>query len=77
MGVDLERTRVKTRLRTPIPRKLERTRYLPAHVSVGGVELLPWKGSADQFALSKANALAVIPEGKAFEAGEEIECMVI
>ena len=76
MGADFERTRVTARLRTAIHRKLERVRYLPASMTAAGVEILPWQGSADLFALAKANGFAIVPDGKTYDTGEEVECLV-
>jgi molybdopterin molybdotransferase len=38
------------------------TRFLPGRLSAQGVEVLPWRGSADTFAFSRANCCVVIPE---------------
>jgi molybdopterin molybdotransferase len=80
MGADLERPRVRARLEGPGPKPVDRTHYLPARVRMGddaSAELLPWKGSADLFAVTKANAFAVIPPGAAVRRGERVECLLL
>jgi len=81
MGADTARRRVRARLLTPVAKKIERVHYLPAVVSNEGeeavVRTLPWKGSADLFAVTKANAFVVVPIQTAPEAGESVECMLL
>jgi len=81
MGADLERTRVLARLESAGPKPVDRTHHLPARVRIEGgehvVELLPWKGSADLFAVTKANAFVVIPPGAAVQTGGRVECLLL
>ena len=81
MGADLERPRLLARLKSAGPKPVDRTHHVPARVALGGgepsVELLPWKGSADLFAVTKANAFAVIPPGKSVLKGERVECLLL
>jgi molybdopterin molybdotransferase len=81
MGVALERPRVRARLETPVTGKIERVHYLPARVreEEGGrvVETLPWRGSADLFAVTRANAFVVVPIQTAYEKGALVECMML
>jgi molybdopterin molybdotransferase len=60
----------------------DRPTYHPAICRQGNdgaeIELLRWQGSADLFGLSRANALAIFPEGdRSYEAGERIAYLVL
>lgn len=63
----------------------KRPTYHPARLDFGKreqgsptVEALPWSGSADLAALSRANALAVLPEGDyELSAGAEVEVLTL
>ncbi|MCH2113837.1 MAG: molybdopterin molybdotransferase MoeA [Pirellulales bacterium] len=69
------------RLTAPVAHRGKRPTYHPSQVSFDDrldgkprVQLLPWRGSADLAALTRASALAVVPEGDyQLEAGAEIE----
>lgn len=41
------------------------------------VRLIPWKGSHDLFAISQANALAVLDSGKRFSAGDSVSYLPV
>jgi len=81
MGTDLVRPRIRARLRTELPKKIERVHYLPARVWEEGdgsvAEPVPWQGSADLFALTKANGFVVVPVDTAYEKGALVECMLL
>jgi molybdopterin molybdotransferase len=81
MGVDVARPRVRARLETPVARPIERVHYLPARVRFEGggavAETVPWHGSADLFALTRANAFVVVPIGTTYPKGAEVECMLL
>jgi molybdopterin molybdotransferase len=81
MGADTARPRVRARLETSLTHKIDRVQYLPASVRIEGdgyvVRALPWQGSADLFAVTKANAFLVIPVQTAQDAGESVECMLL
>ena len=66
---------------TPVTQKIERVQYLPAVVRIeeGGavVRTVPWQGSADLFAVTKANAVLVVPVQTAHDAGASVECMLL
>ncbi len=63
----------------------KRPTYLPCHLDFGTrregkpkVEPLPWRGSADLAALSKANALAILPAGDyQLDIGQQVEVLSI
>ncbi len=81
MGADTARTRVQARLETPVTSKIDRVQYLPASVRIQGegyvVRAIPWQGSADLFAVTKANAFVVVPVQTAHDAGASVECMLL
>ena len=81
MGAETARPRVRARLETPVTQKIERVQYLPAVVrnEEGGavVRTVPWQGSADLFAVTKANAFLVVPVQTAHDAGASVECMLL
>jgi molybdopterin molybdotransferase len=81
MGAETARPRVRARLETPVTQKIERVQYLPAVVrnEEGGavVRAVPWQGSADLFAVTKANAFLVVPVQTAHDAGASVECMLL
>jgi len=81
MGADLARPRVRARLETAVTRKIERVHYLPARVRYeeGGyrAELVPWTGSADLVAVTRADGFVVVPIQTAYERGALVECMLL
>lgn len=81
MGADLARPRVLARLETPVAKSIERVHYLPARVRYEGgeyaAEILPWQGSADLFAVTRANAFVVVPVQTPYEKGARVECMLL
>jgi molybdopterin molybdotransferase len=81
MGAETARPRLRARLETPVTQKIERVQYLPAVVRIeeGGavVRTVPWQGSADLFAVTKANAFLVVPVQTAHDAGASVECMLL
>lgn len=81
MGADLARPRVRARLETPVTKPNERVQFLPASVRIEEdgyvVRTVPWQGSADLFAVTRANAFLVIPTQTAPVAGASVECMLI
>jgi molybdopterin molybdotransferase len=81
MGLDLARPRVAARLETPVARPNERAQFLPAQVRFEGTgyaaRAVPWAGSADLFALTRANGFLVVPPGATYEAGALVECMLL
>jgi molybdopterin molybdotransferase len=81
MGTDLSRPVVLARLETAIPQKIDRVHYLPAVVREerGGrvVRTVPWKGSADLVALTRANAFVIVPVQTAYDAGADVPCMLL
>ncbi len=72
---DGRRERVTATLATPLPKKLDRTQFLPAVLKEGKVEILAWHGSGDQVTLTKANALAIQPLDTALQAGEKVDVL--
>jgi molybdopterin molybdotransferase len=81
MGADLSRPRIRARLETPVTKAIERVHYLPARVRYEGeghvAETVPWRGSADLFAVTKANAFVVVPVQATVQRGEMVECMLL
>ena len=81
MGGDLSRPRIRATLETGSAKSIDRVQYLPASVRIeGGVSsaaLLPWQGSADLFAVTKANAFVVVPVQTPVEPGASVECMLL
>jgi len=81
MGADLERTRVRATLETGTAKAIERVQYLPASVRREGdghrAAILPWQGSADLFAVTKANAFVVVPIQTPVQPGASVECMLL
>ena len=81
MGADLSRPLIRARLETPVTKAIERVHYLPARVTYQdgayAAETIPWHGSADLFALTKANGFVVIPIQTACEKGAFVECMLL
>ena len=76
-GLDLARPRVRAVLGKAFPKPIERLQMVPARLRAGAVDPVPWKGSGDLFALSRANAFIIIPPRTAYEAGAEVEVMVL
>jgi molybdopterin molybdotransferase len=81
MGTSTERPRVLARLETPVTKKIDRVHYLPAAIRYEGGEYLastlPWRGSADLFALAKADGFVVVPIQTACEKGARVECLLL
>jgi molybdopterin molybdotransferase len=81
MGADTARPRVRARLETPVAQKIDRVQYIPASVRIEGdgyvVRAVPWQGSADLFAVTKANGFLVVPVQTAHDAGASVECMLL
>lgn len=79
MGTSLDRPRIQARLETPLPKKIDRVHYLPASIRYEAGEYvaaaLPWKGSADLFAVAKADGFIVVPIQTAYEKGARVECL--
>ena len=75
------RPRIRARLDSEVRQKIERVHYLPAHVRFEGdgyvAETVPWQGSADLFALTKANAFVVVPVQTTYTRGDRVECMLL
>jgi molybdopterin molybdotransferase len=68
---------VAARLKKPLKTKTGLTRFLPAILEGGlydpEVEVVPWKGSGDLFAASKANCYLVLsPDRETIEAGDMV-----
>jgi len=76
-GLDLERPRVRTRLLSAAPSVSDREQYLPAVLESGGVQLHPWKGSADLKTLVAADGLVVVPPGARLSPEDQVEVMRI
>jgi len=76
---------VRGALAGPFAHRGNRPTYYPSRIDFGNreqglpcVELLEWRGSADLAALTRANALAVLPEGTyQLEAGSEVDVVVL
>jgi molybdopterin molybdotransferase len=75
------RPRIRARLDSEVRQKIERVHYLPARVRFEGdgyaAETVPWQGSADLFALTKANAFVVVPVQTTYTRGDRVECMLL
>ena|SRR5688572_343895 len=80
-GADLARPRIVARLDADVTQKIERVHFLPARVRFEGAEAVaetvPWQGSADLFALTKANAFVVVPVQTTYTRGDRVECMLM
>jgi molybdopterin molybdotransferase len=82
MGFDgLGPRRIRARLAAPLARKMERTVFWPATLSVrpDGCEArtLPWKSSADLATLARADALAIQPLGATLETGAWVDVLLL
>jgi molybdopterin molybdotransferase len=81
MGAELARPRIRARLESAVTQKIERVQYLPALVryeeSGYVAETVPWQGSADLFALTKANAFVIVPVQTTFGKGDPVDCMML
>src|SRR5436190_16096043 len=81
MGTNLVRPRVRARLQMELPKKIDRVHYLPAQVWNDGsgyvAEPVPWQGSADLFALTKANGFVIVPIQTAYGKGDLVDCMLL
>lgn len=81
MGLDLARPRIRARLEAPVGRPQDRAQFLPAEIRFEGVgysvRAVPWAGSADLFALTRANGFVVVPPGVSYEAGALVECVLL
>ncbi len=77
----LERPRISARLEAPLPKKIDRVQFLPASVRYEGgepvVSALPWHGSADLFAVARADAFVIVPIQTSYEKGARVECMLL
>jgi molybdopterin molybdotransferase len=72
----------RARLREGFAGRSDRTRFLPARLLRADNELwvapVPWNGSADLFALARADALAIVPAGvETVEEGGWIDVMIL
>lgn len=74
---DAERPVRRMKLLQPLGDKAERVQYLPARVRGDGVEPLEWHGSADLFALARAQGFVVVPIGKAFKKGAVVDVLML
>lgn len=77
MGGDLERPRVRAKLKAALPKKAERAQYLPAFVADGEVETLEWQGSADLVTVSRANGFVIVPIRTAYEKGDVVDVLML
>jgi molybdopterin molybdotransferase len=81
MGAELTRPRIRARLDGAVTQKIERVHFLPARVRYQGgdyaAETVPWQGSADLFALTKANAFVVVPVQTTYARGDRVDCMML
>ncbi len=81
MGADFARPRVRARLETPVTKPIDRVHYLPAGVRYEGgeyaVRTVPWHGSADLFALTRANGFVVVPIRTTYAEGARVDCMLL
>jgi molybdopterin molybdotransferase len=81
MGADLSRPRVRARLESEISKRIDRVHFLPARVRMEGTgyvaETVPWQGSADLFALTKANGFVVVPIDTTYGKGDVVDCMLL
>ncbi|HVE40198.1 MAG TPA: gephyrin-like molybdotransferase Glp [Planctomycetota bacterium] len=81
MGANLVRPRIRARLLGELPRKIDRVHYLPAKVWNEGSEYVaepvPWQGSADLFALTKANGFVIVPIQTTYGKGDGVDCMLL
>jgi molybdopterin molybdotransferase len=81
MGADVSRPRVRARLETSVTKAIERVHFLPARVRYEAgtfvADTIPWHGSADLFALTKANGFVVVPIQTTYEKGATVECMLL
>ena len=75
------RPRIQARLESDVRQKIERVHFLPARVRWEGAEAVaetvPWQGSADLFALTKANAFVVVPIQTTYTRGDRVECLLL
>jgi len=81
MGADLSRPRIRATLESGSAKSIDRVQYLPANVRIEGgapaAALVPWQGSADLFAVTKANAFVVVPVQTPVQPGASVECMLL
>ncbi len=81
MGTNLVRPRIRARLQGELPKKIDRVHYLPARVWNDGsgyvAEPVPWQGSADLFALTKANGFVIVPIQTTYGKGDGVDCMLL
>jgi molybdopterin molybdotransferase len=76
MGAGAPPPRLKARLVGDVPKAIDREHYLPAKLSEGPTATrVPWKGSADLFALAAADAFVVIPPGRTAATGDLVEVL--
>ncbi|MBI2931007.1 MAG: molybdopterin molybdotransferase MoeA [Planctomycetes bacterium] len=81
MGADTTRRHARARLTEALPKTVDRAQYMPAVVTDEPdgprVRPLPWRGSADIFTVTRANALAIQPPATACRAGDIVEVMLL
>jgi len=81
MGADLARPRVRATIEKGTAKPIDRVQYLPASVRIENgayaAAILPWQGSADLFAVTKANAFVVVPIQSPVQPGASVECMLL
>lgn len=76
------RRRQRARLKERVARRINRTCYLPARLTREGndwvAETVPWSGSADIYALTRADAFVIIPaDTEAVEKGDWTDVMIM
>lgn len=77
MGADLRRRVEKARLTSPISKKSDRRQYLPGRLHGELVDPVPWTGSADLAALTRANTFIVVPVDTVYETGAVVDVMML
>jgi molybdopterin molybdotransferase len=66
----------RARLQGPVAASPKRRRVLPCRLRGDEVEPLPWRSSADIYAVTHANAYVVVEVGYHLAAGAEVTCLV-
>jgi molybdopterin molybdotransferase len=77
IGATSPRRTLRARLAEALPKLHDRQQYLPALVEGDSVRALPWGGSGDIFALSRANALVIQPIQTALRQGDVVDVILI
>jgi molybdopterin molybdotransferase len=67
---------VRARLTAPVEASPKRRRVFPCILHDGEADPLPWRGSADLYAVTSSNAYLVIELGHHLAAGAEVSCLV-